>query len=54
MCSWSLELSIDMWFVNFGRRLVSFPFFGSFRVITENVRLKLSTNWSSLTKLKMD
>ena len=28
MCSWSLGLSIDMWFVNFGRRLVSFPFLG--------------------------
>ena len=26
MCSWSLGLSIDMWFVNFGRRLVSFHF----------------------------
>ena len=26
MSSWSLGLSIDMWFVNFGRRLVSFPF----------------------------
>ena len=24
-------LSIDMWFVNFGRRLVSFPFLGCFR-----------------------
>ena len=30
MCSWSLGLSIDMWFVNFGRRLVSFPFLGCF------------------------
>ena len=28
MCSWSLGLSIDMWFVNFGRRLVCFPFLG--------------------------
>ena len=28
MTSWSLGLSIDMWFVNFGRRLVSFPFLG--------------------------
>ena len=28
MCSWSLGISIDMWFVNFGRRLVSFPFLG--------------------------
>ena len=24
--SWSIGLFIDMWFVNFGRRLVSFPF----------------------------
>ena len=30
MSSWSLGLSIDMWFVNFGRRLVSFPFLGCF------------------------
>ena len=28
MCSWSLRLSIDMWVLNFGRRLVSFPFLG--------------------------
>ena len=28
MCSWSLGVSIDMWFVNFGSRLVSFPFLG--------------------------
>ena len=28
MCSWSLGLSIDIKFVNFGRRLVSFPFLG--------------------------
>ena len=28
MCSWSLGLSIDIWFVNFGRRLVSYPFLG--------------------------
>ena len=28
MSSWSLGLSIDMWFVNFERRLVSFPFLG--------------------------
>ena len=26
----SLGLSIDMWFVNFGHRLVSFPFLGCF------------------------
>ena len=30
MTSWSLGISIDMWFVNFGRRLVSFPFLGCF------------------------
>ena len=30
MSSWSLGLSIDIWFVNFGRRLVSFPFLGCF------------------------
>ena len=30
MCSWSLGLSIDMWFVNFGRRLVCFPFLSCF------------------------
>ena len=30
MSSWSLGLSIDMWFVNFGRRLVSFLFLGCF------------------------
>ena len=30
MSSWSLGISIDMWFVNFGRRLVSFPFFSCF------------------------
>ena len=28
MCSWSLGLSVDIWFVNFGRRLVSFQFLG--------------------------
>ena len=28
MCSWSLGLSVDICFVNFGRRLVSFPFLG--------------------------
>ena len=28
MCSWSLGLSVDIKFVNFGRRLVSFPFSG--------------------------
>ena len=28
MSSWSLGLSIDMWFVNFGCHLVSFPFLG--------------------------
>ena len=30
MSSWSLGLSIDMWFVNFVRRLVCFPFLGCF------------------------
>ena len=40
MSSLSLGLSIDMWFVNFGRRLVSFPFLGLFRVITEESGLK--------------
>ena len=30
MSSWSLGISIDMWFVNFGRRLDSFPFLGCF------------------------
>ena len=30
MSSWSLGLSIDMGFVKFGRRLVSFPFLGCF------------------------
>ena len=30
MSSLSLGLSIDMWFINFGRRLVSFPFLGCF------------------------
>ena len=30
MSSWSLGVSINMWFVNFGRRLVSFPFLGCF------------------------
>ena len=30
VCSWSLKLSIDMWLVNFGRRLVSFQFLGCF------------------------
>ena len=54
MCSWSLGLSIDILFVNFGRRLVSFPFFGSFRIITEKVGLRLSTNWSNWEKLKLD
>ena len=28
MCSWSLGISVDIWFVNFGRRLVSLPFLG--------------------------
>ena len=30
MSSWYLGLSIDMWFVNFGRRLISFPFLDCF------------------------
>ena len=30
MSSWSLGLSIDIWFVNFGHRLVGFPFLGHF------------------------
>ena len=30
LCSWSLGLSVDIKFVNFGRRLVNFPFFGHF------------------------
>ena len=30
MSSWSLGISIDMWFVKFGRRLVNFPFLGCF------------------------
>ena len=30
MSSWSLGISIDMWFVNFGPRLDSFPFLGCF------------------------
>ena len=29
MCSRTLGISIDMSFVNFGRRLVSFPFLGN-------------------------
>ena len=28
LCSWSLGLSVDIKFVNFGHRLVSFPFLG--------------------------
>ena len=28
LCSWSLEIFVDINFVNFGRRLVSFPFLG--------------------------
>ena len=28
LCSWSLGLSVDIKFVNLGRRLVSFPFLG--------------------------
>ena len=28
MCSLSLGISVDIWFVNFGHRLVSFPFLG--------------------------
>ena len=30
LCSWSLGLSVDIKFVNFGCRLVSFPFLGHF------------------------
>ena len=30
LCSWSLRLSVDIKFVNFGRHLVSFPFLGHF------------------------
>ena len=30
LCSWSLGLSVDIKFVNFGRRLVSLPFLGHF------------------------
>ena len=30
LCSWSLGLSVDIKFVNFGLRLVSFPFLGHF------------------------
>ena len=45
MSSWSLGLSIDMWFVNFGRRLVSFSFFlvvsGNYRGVGTEIEYQL-------------
>ena len=44
MSSWSLGNSIDMWFVNFGRRLVSFPFlgcFGNYREVGTEIEYQL-------------
>ena len=44
MSSWSLGLSIDMWFVNFGRCLVSFPFLGfsgNYREVGTEIEYKL-------------
>ena len=46
MSSWSLGLSIDMWFVNFGRRLVSFPFLvvsGNYREVGTEIEYQLVT-----------
>ena len=53
MCSWSLGLSVDIKFVNFGRRLVSFPFFGSFRVITESVLTEIGNQLVKLGKIEV-
>ena len=44
LCSWSLGISVDIKFVNFGRRLVRFPFLG-------NYRKGLDGNWAQLVKL---
>ena len=44
MSSWSLGLSIDMCFVNFGRRLVSFPFLGcsgNYREVGTEIKYQL-------------
>ena len=44
MSSWSLRLSIDMWIVNFGRRLISFPFlgcFGKYREVGTEIEYRL-------------
>ena len=43
MCSWSLGLSVDIKFVNFGRRLVSFPFLGHFGQLPIRFGLELGT-----------
>ena len=41
MSSWSLGLSIDIWFVNFGHRLVGFPFLGNYREVWTKIEYKL-------------
>ena len=42
MSSWSLGLSIDLWFVNFGRRLVSFPLLGcNYREVWTEIEYQL-------------
>ena len=53
MYSWSLGLSVDINFVNFGHRLVIFPFFGSFRVITENVWTEIGHQLVKLGKIEV-
>ena len=44
LVSWA---SIDIKFVNFGRRLVSFIFLGHLGQLPKGFGLKLGTNWSN-------
>ena len=53
MCSWSLGLSVDIKFVNFGHRLVSFPFFLSYWVITEKVWTEIGYQLIKLGKIEV-
>ena len=49
LCSWSLGHSVD---INFGRHLVSFPYFGSFRIITEKVWTEIGHQLVKLGKIE--
>ena len=44
MSSWSLGISIDIWFVKFGHRLVGFPFWvisGNYREVWTKIEYQL-------------